>query len=65
MKLARLPGRRPEPSPEAVYRDFHRTIHGIALARVGPADTEDVVQETFLRICKGLDQVRAPEALPG
>jgi len=48
-----------------IYERFVGVVHGIALARVGPADADDVVQETFLAVHRGLDGLRDPAALPG
>ncbi|MBI5853562.1 MAG: sigma-70 family RNA polymerase sigma factor [Planctomycetes bacterium] len=52
------------PSVEALYRSFARVVHGIALAHVGPADADDVMQETFLSIQRGLPGLRDQDALP-
>lgn len=52
------------PSVEALYRSHARVVHGIALAHVGPADADDVMQETFLSIQRGLPSLRDVEALP-
>jgi len=48
-----------------LYRRFAGVVHGIALARVGPADAEDVTQETFLVMHRKLSSVREAEAFPG
>ncbi|MCC6784607.1 MAG: sigma-70 family RNA polymerase sigma factor [Planctomycetes bacterium] len=53
------------PSVESLYHSHARVVHGIAVAHVGPADADDVMQETFVLIQRGLDGVREPEALPG
>ncbi len=52
------------PSLEDIYRDYRRTAHGIALAHVGPADADDVCQEAFMAIGRGLRTVRDLDALP-
>jgi RNA polymerase sigma-70 factor, ECF subfamily len=49
----------------ALYRRFAPVAHGIALARLGRSDAEDVVQEVFLALHRNLARLRAPEALPG
>jgi RNA polymerase sigma-70 factor, ECF subfamily len=49
----------------AIYRRFATTVHGIFVCRVGPAEAEDLVQEAFMRIFKGLGNVREVRALPG
>ena len=48
-----------------LYRRFAGVVHGIALARVGPADADDVAQETFLVMHRRLSSVREAEAFPG
>ncbi|MBK8976082.1 MAG: RNA polymerase sigma factor [Planctomycetes bacterium] len=53
------------PRFDAVYRDYARTVHGVVLAIVGPDDCDDVAQETFLAVHRGLDTLRDPAALPG
>lgn len=50
---------------EALYRDYARAVHGIALARVGPGEAEDVTQEAFAAVFRGLSAVRDAAALPG
>lgn len=48
-----------------LYRRFHRAVHAVALARVGPADAADVVQDVFARAWRRLDDVREPAAFAG
>ena len=50
---------------ETLYRRFAPVVHGIALARVGRAEADDVVQETFVALHRGLGRIRDPQALPG
>lgn len=50
---------------ETLYRRFAPVVHGIALARVGRTEAEDVVQETFVALHRGLGRIRDPRALPG
>ncbi|MEZ5988714.1 MAG: sigma-70 family RNA polymerase sigma factor [Planctomycetota bacterium] len=47
-----------------LHREYARTVHGLLLARVSPAEAEDLVQEAFLRIFRGLGRVRDVRALP-
>lgn len=47
-----------------IYQRFARTVHGIVLARVGSQDAEDIAQEVFLAIHRGLGSVRDGVALP-
>lgn len=49
----------------ALYRRFVGVVHGIALARVGPSDADDVVQEAFVAVHRGLASVRDAAAFPG
>jgi RNA polymerase sigma-70 factor, ECF subfamily len=49
----------------ALYRRFASVVHGIALARVGPADADDLVQEVFVTVHRALGRVRDPRAFPG
>jgi len=53
------------PGFDEVYRRFAPVVHGIALARVGPHDADDVTQEVFVAIHAGLARVRDAAALPG
>ncbi len=48
-----------------IYREFAPAVHGIVLARVGPHEVDDLVQEAFLKIYKGLATVRDARAMPG
>lgn len=50
---------------ETLYRRFAPVVHGIALARVGRTEAEDVVQETFVALHRGLARIRDPRTLPG
>lgn len=47
-----------------LYRRFARAVHGIVLARTGPADAEDLVQEVFASVHRALSSVRDARALP-
>ena len=48
-----------------LYARFHRAVHAVALARVGPADAGDVVQDVFARAWTRLAGVREPAAFAG
>ena len=48
-----------------LYERFHRAVHAVALARVGPSDAGDVVQDVFARAWRKLGDVRDPAAFPG
>ena len=52
------------PSVEELYHSHARVVHGIALAHVGAVDADDVMQETFVSIQRGLPSVRDVGALP-
>ena len=47
-----------------IYRRFARTVHGILVARAGPEDAEDLTQEVFALVHRGLSGVRDEQALP-
>ena len=47
-----------------IYRRFARTVHGIIVSRVGPDDAEDLTQEVFAAVYRGLGTVRDGTALP-
>jgi RNA polymerase sigma-70 factor (ECF subfamily) len=49
----------------ALYREFAPVAHGVALARVGPDEADDVVQETFVTVHRSLADLREPDAFPG
>jgi RNA polymerase sigma-70 factor (ECF subfamily) len=50
---------------EKVYRRFAPVAHGILLARVPPAEVEDLVQEVFLIVHRRIRSLRDPAAFPG
>lgn len=50
---------------EALHRRFAAIVHGIARARVGRTEADDVVQETFVALHRNLPRIRDPRALPG
>ena len=45
-----------------LYRRFSVAVHGTLLARLRPAEAEDLVQEVFLEGWQKLEQLRDPEA---
>jgi len=49
----------------ALYRRFAPVVHGVLLARVGPAEVDDLTQEVFVVAMRRLPDVRTPEAFPG
>jgi RNA polymerase sigma-70 factor (ECF subfamily) len=48
-----------------LYDRYARMVHGILLARVGPADAEDLVQEVFFSAWHRLRALRDPGAFGG
>jgi RNA polymerase sigma-70 factor, ECF subfamily len=50
---------------ERLYALYHRMVHAIALARVGPADADDIVQDVFLTAMKQLHALRNESAFGG
>lgn len=50
---------------EQLYRDFARAVHGILLARCGPADADDLTQDVFMQAYQRLPELREPAAFPG
>ena len=50
---------------DEMYRRFAAVVHGIALARVGPDEADDVTQEVFLKVAARLGTLRDPAAFPG
>jgi len=49
-----------------LVRRFDRMLRSIARSyRLGPSDVDDVVQATWLRLFKHIDQVRDPAAIAG
>lgn len=49
----------------ALYELFGRMVHGVLLARVAPADADDLVQEVFLTAMRQLGKLREPEKFGG
>ena len=48
----------------AIYRWLAPVVHGIAVARGGASEADDVVQETFLAVQRGLPGIRDARAFP-
>ncbi len=56
--------KRGEPgSREALYHRYKRRVYGLALRIVGAGDAEEVAQEAFIRIFRGLPKFRGDAAL--
>lgn len=47
----------------AIFAAHAAMVHGVALARVGPAEADDVVQETFVVALERIDSLRDAEAV--
>jgi RNA polymerase sigma-70 factor (ECF subfamily) len=50
-------------SREALYHTYKRRVFALAVRIVGPMDAEEVAQEAFIRIFRGLDKFRGDSAL--
>lgn len=50
-------------SREALYHRYKRRVYGLALRIVGVTDAEEVAQEAFIRIFRGLPKFRGDAAL--
>jgi hypothetical protein len=50
-------------SREALYHRFKRRVYALAVRIVGPVDAEEVAQEAFIRIFRGLTKFRDDAAL--
>lgn len=48
-----------------LYSLYSRMVHAIAIARVGPADADDIVQDVFLTAMKQLHALRDESAFAG
>jgi RNA polymerase sigma-70 factor (ECF subfamily) len=48
----------------ALYREFARVVHGIVVARCGPACAEDLTQDVFVTAYQRLPELRDPAAFP-
>ena len=48
---------------EALYHRYKRRVFGLVLRIVGPADSEEVAQEVFVRIFRGLGRFRGDSQL--
>ncbi len=50
---------------EVVWREFHERLRAFVSRRVrNQADVEDILQEVFIRIHRGIDSIRQQERLP-
>lgn len=50
-------------SREALYHRYKRRVYALAVRIVGAVDAEEVAQEAFIRIFRGLDKFRGEAAL--
>lgn len=50
-------------SREALYHRYKRRVYALAVRIVGAVDAEEVAQEAFIRIFRGLDKFRGDAAL--
>ena len=50
-------------SREALYHRFKKRVYALAVRIVGPIDAEEVAQEAFIRIFRGLTKFRGDAAL--
>lgn len=50
---------------EELYNRYSRVVYAILLARVRPADAEDLVQDVFMSAFRKLQFLRTPEAFRG
>jgi RNA polymerase sigma-70 factor, ECF subfamily len=50
-------------SREALYHRFKKRVYALAVRIVGPVDAEEVAQEAFIRIFRGLTKFRGDAAL--
>jgi RNA polymerase sigma-70 factor, ECF subfamily len=50
-------------SREAIYHRYKRRVFALALRIVGPGDAEEVAQEAFIRVFRGLPKFRGDAAL--
>jgi RNA polymerase sigma-70 factor (ECF subfamily) len=48
-----------------LYERYGRVVHGLLLARVPPADVDDLVQDVFLTAWRRLNDLRDPAAFGG
>jgi RNA polymerase sigma-70 factor (ECF subfamily) len=48
-----------------LYQRYARVVHAILLARVPPADADDLVQDVFISAMRNLPALRAPAAFRG
>ena len=49
----------------ALHRRFAPMVHGLLLARLPPADADDLVQDVFVRVMEKLPALREEAAFPG
>ena len=64
VRAASVGGMAAAPAFAEIHRRFVRVVHGIALARVGPGDAEDVTQDVFVRVHRALPTLSDAVAFP-
>jgi len=47
---------------DEIYRRYRRMVHGLLIARVAPADADDLLQDVFLQAWRLLPSLREPAA---
>jgi len=52
-----------ERAMEALYQQYKRRVYGLVTRIAGPADADEVAQEAFVRIFRGLSKFRGDAAL--
>lgn len=52
-----------ERAMEALYHQYKRRVYGLVTRIAGPADADEVAQEAFVRIFRGLSKFRGDAAL--
>jgi len=52
-----------ERAMEALYHQYKRRVFGLVYRIVGPSDAEEVAQDVFVRVFRGLPQFRGDSAL--
>jgi len=53
------------PAFGALYQRYARLVHGILLARVPPAEAEDLVQDVFMQAMRRMSELRTVAAFRG
>lgn len=61
----RAAARGDRPAFGELYQRYARLVHGILLARVPPAEAEDLVQDVFMQAMRRIDELRTVAAFRG